>query len=206
MKLSGVNAELNLRANGPIKAYTPFCMNARGFRSMTVTVLLLGASIAIMAASATGFQAMRHDLTIAIVDMRRSTPTRESFQLQVAALVRNAVKATFHNDVHVELVIANTADAKAKLNGGEYDAALVLGSDRPFALRRLNLVTLAGTLPADAANEPVSLLVRAGDSNVAARLRETFSRLLSPHRAANQISSDTTALSAIGAKLATIEP
>lgn len=179
-------------------------MNARGFRSMTVTVLLLGASIAIMAASATGFQAMRHELTIAIVDTH-GTPAREPVQLQVAALVRKAVNASFQNDVHLQLFIANTADAKVKLAHGDYDAALVLGSDRPAALRRLNLVTLAGTLPEGLVNEPVSLLLKSDDAGVAAHLRDAFSRLLSHSAPTKSMQADAPDLQGIGASVATID-
>lgn len=179
-------------------------MNARGFRSMSVTVLLLGASIAIMAASATGFQAMRRDLTIAIVDTHNS-PSREAFQLQIAALMRKAVKASFHEQTHLQLFIANTADAKAKLAHGDYDAALVLGADRPAALRHLNLVTLAGTLPRDLVNEPVSLLLKADDANTAALLRQTFSRLLTESAPNQDIHAGATGLTSLGTSVAAID-
>lgn len=154
-------------------------MNLRGFRSTTVTFLLLGASVAILAASATRIQVSAHrELTVAYVDSRQSTPEHQQFRDQILAGFESAIGATCGSDVHVHSIVVKPRDAKAKLNGGEYDAALYVGSDRPLALRRMELVTIAGSLPADRGAQPICLIIGKGDPSLAQQLRAAFSRLL----------------------------
>ncbi len=175
-------------------------MNARGFRSMTVTMLLLAMSVVIMAAaSASRIQAManRH-LTIAIVDTQRTSVARNEFRAEIANLLKNVVAEICGSDVMVRPVFVGGRDAKLKLNGGDYDAALVIGEDRPLALRRMDLVTLAGAMPAPNGLQPVSLILGKNDAAINEQLRVAFSRLLGA-RVAPYVGA-----SAPGAKLATI--
>ena len=153
-------------------------MNARGFRSMSVTMLLLCASVVIMAASASRFTVnASRELKIAIVDVRRTTPERNQFRANVAA----TLQTMFAEDVLVRPVYVGARDAKLKLNGGDYDAALVIGEDRPGPLQRLDLVTLAGVMQSQYGALPVSLILTDRDPIVAQRLRSAFDRLVTEH-------------------------
>ena len=157
-------------------------MNARGFRSMSVTLLLLGASVAIMAASSQLQVTAGRKLTIAIVDSQRTTPERAQYRVAVAALLKEVVADACGQEVGFRPMFVSGREAKQKLNGGNFDAALVIGDDRPLALRRLNLVTLAGMMPTTSGSQPVSFILGDGDSTLNQRLRAAFARLLAdPH-------------------------
>lgn len=159
-------------------------MNARGFRSLSVTLLMLGASFAIVAASATTRVQVsaNRDLVIAIVDAQRDNPERETLRNQIAHSLETLVTETCGADVHVRSTLVKARDAKLKLNGGNFDAALVIGSDRPLALRRLDLVTLAGNLPVSTGLQSVYFIMADGDPALNQRLREAFGRLVAEHR------------------------
>jgi len=153
-------------------------MNARGFRSMSVTLLLLGASVAIMAASANRFTIYAsRELKIAIVDVCRTTPERNQFRAQVAATLKTVV-ADSGADVLVRPIYVGARDAKLKLTHGAYDAALVIGEDRPAPLQRMDLVTLAGVMQSRYGALPVSLILTGRDPEVAQCLRSAFGRLV----------------------------
>lgn len=184
-------------------------MNARGFRSMTVTLLLLGASVAIMAASATSrFQVTAHRmLTIAIVDSQRVTPARDQIYTRLAATLRAALNQTTGTEVHLRSVVVSAREAKQQLDGGNLDAALVIGVDRPLALRRLNFVTLAGALPGTAGAQSVYLIIADGDPLLNERLKTAFSHLLAKDRFYDRDVPQMLLpnLRSSGAKLATID-
>ncbi len=158
---------------------------------MTVTLLLLAASVAIVAgASVTRLQVTANrELTIAIVDTERTTRERNEFRAHVAALLTSMVNQAYGSNVAIKPVFVGGRDAQAKLAGGAYDAALVIGSDRPFALRRTDFVTLAGTMPSPNGLQPVCLVVGNADASLNEHLRTAFERLVSlsaltPYRAA----------------------
>jgi hypothetical protein len=154
-------------------------MNARGFRSMSVTLLLLGASVAIMAASVTGLQVTaRRELTIAIVDGKGIASDIATINASVAGALHSALNVACGGDMAIRSVVVSARDAKLKLNGGIYDAALIIGNDRPFSLRRLDLITLAGAMPGSSGMQPVYLVMGNGDPILTQRLREAFARLL----------------------------
>jgi hypothetical protein len=156
-------------------------MNCCGFRSMSVTLLLLGASVAIMGASATRFQLTApRQLTVAIVDLRHTTPARNEFRAHVAAALQATIEETLGAEMSVRPVYVGGRDAKMKLNDGAYDAALVIGEDRPGALQRLDLVTLCGEMSSENGPLPVSLILGRNDPALAQRLRAAFGRLLAP--------------------------
>jgi hypothetical protein len=154
-------------------------MNANGFRSITVTLLLLAASVAIVAVASAGRAAVTdiREITVAIVDPQKTTPERNEFRARIA----NALMATVHDSggqaITVHPVFVGGRDARLKLVGGNYDAALIIGEDRPFSLRRLNFVTLAGSMHAPNGVQPVSLVI--GNAALDGRLRAAFAHLLS---------------------------
>ncbi len=182
-------------------------MNARGFRSMSVTVLLLGASVAIMAASAaTRVQVnSNRDVTIAIVDSQANS-TRNPIYARLAATLRAALNEG-GTDIHVRSVVVSAREAKQKLDGGILDAALVLGADRPLALRRLNLVTLAGSLADSAGLQSVYLIIADGDPLLNQRLKDAFVKLLARDRLydTDQPRAPLPNIRSAGAKLATLD-
>jgi hypothetical protein len=148
---------------------------------MSVTLLLLCASVAIMGASATRLQlnASRH-LKIAIVDLRHTTAARNEFRAHIAGQLQATLAETIGADFAVQPVCVGGRDAKLKLNEGEYDAALVIGEDRPGALQRLDLVTLCGEMSSEYGPLPVSLILGRNDPELAQRLRAAFGRLVAP--------------------------
>lgn len=153
-------------------------MNVGGFRSMSVTLLLFAASVAIMAAASAGrlSGSVNRELTIAIVDTERTTAARNEFRAEVAARLRSALNDTC--GVVLRAVYVGGRDAKLKLNGGRYDAALVIGQDRPFSLRRMQQLTLAGSMAASTGLQPVSLIIGNANPALSESLRQAFARLL----------------------------
>jgi hypothetical protein len=145
---------------------------------MTVTVMLLGASVAIMAAASVGrLQGSgTRELTIAIVDSERTSPGRNQFRAEMAALLNANLQETCGVPIHS--VFVGSRDAKQKLNGGEYDAALVIGNDRPFWLRRMGQTALAGSVATSNGYQPVSLIVTNRDRVLHDRLESAFAHLL----------------------------
>jgi hypothetical protein len=175
-------------------------MNACGFRSMKVTLLLLGASMAIMGASALRLWMPRHELTIVIVDLGKDVPGRAYLRGKVATMVRKAVNAATRSEVKVRSVVASARDAKARFEHGAYDAALVIGSDESLAPREAAFVTVAGKLAAAAGAEPISLTISKNDPAMTVWLKDAFSRLL-----ADKSFYATTDLPLQGLNFATVE-
>lgn len=176
---------------------------------MSVTILLLGASVAIMAAAATTRVqvAANRTLTIAIVDGQRAAAARDQIYARLATTLRAALNQTAGPEVQVRSVVVSAREAKQKLDGGDFDAALVIGGDRPLALRRLNQVTLAGSLPGSAGAQSVYLIVADGDPVLTQQLRAAFSRLLVRDRFYGREAplSPLPNLRSAGAKLATLD-
>jgi len=171
---------LKFFVNAPLKNAPP--MNRCGFRSMSVTLLLLCASVAIMGASAAHFQTTSaRPLTIAIVDVRRTTPARNEFRAHVAAAFQATVTETLGSDLAIRPVYVGGRDAKMKLNEGAYDAALIIGEDRPGSLQRLDMVTLCGEMSSEYGPLPVSLVLGHTDASLTDRLRTAFTRMLRPN-------------------------
>lgn len=147
---------------------------------MSVTLLLLAASVAIVAASSAtrvNVSANQH-VTIAVVDENRTTPERAQFRADLAAALETVVTDSCGDDVQVRSAVVEPQDAKLRLNGGDFDAALVIGNDRPRALRRLDLVTLAGTLVLENGPQPVYLIMADGDPLLTDSLKSAFAKLL----------------------------
>ena len=154
-------------------------MKACGFRSMSVTVAMLAASVAIMAASATRMLVSApRGVMIAIVDPHRATPERAALRDEIVASLKSDLESACDHQMAVRSVVVGPRDAKLKLAGGQFDAALVIGDDRPFALRRIDLVTLAGTVPASNGLQSVSLIMADGDPALTQRLRNAFGRFI----------------------------
>jgi hypothetical protein len=175
-------------------------MNLSGFRSITVTLLLLAASVAILAAASAGHAqgAVNHQLVIAIVDPQKTTADRNEFRASMAERLSAVVRETCGTDYNVRPVYVGGRDARVKLDGGSYDAALVIGDDRPMALRRMAQVTLAGIMSAPRGPQPVCLILRPGNDALNAGLRAAFVRLLSGQSSPYAAVPATAQVTAIG--------
>ena len=180
---------LNVGGAAPIMGERPFVpegqsfMKACNFRSTAVTVLMLCTGVAIMASSALTIEVKAsRGLRLGVVDSRSPVAVREALHRVFAAGLGAAVSQRCGGTVEVRVKPMKPAEAKSNLGTGDCDAVLVLGDDRPFALRRLDAVTLGAMLDPEAGQRPVYLIVGNGDPALRELLTLAFSNVLSDRR------------------------
>lgn len=158
-------------------------MKASNFRSAFVTVLMLCTGLAIMAASALTMEVKAsRELRLAVVDTRKPAVAHQAMHRAFATGLGAAVGRQCGAAVDVRVKVVPATEAKASLTAGGCDAVLVLGDDRPWALRRLEAVTLAAMLDPDAGQQPVYLIVGDGDPALQELLAKAFSAVLADRR------------------------
>jgi len=154
-------------------------MKACNFRSTVVTVLMLCTGVAIMAASALTVEVKAsRGLRLYVVDSRRPSAARDTMHRVFAASLGAAVSLRCGGPVEVRVKAVKPGEAKMNLGTGDCDAVLVLGDDRPVALRRLDAITLGAMLDPDAGVRPVYLIVGNGDPALRELLAAAFSSVL----------------------------
>jgi hypothetical protein len=181
-------------------------MNPCGFRSLSVTLLLLCAGVAIVAAS--GFHApatVTRELRVAVLDARKSGTTRDLIRRTFATGIGRAIREVSGQIVQVNAVALNTNDASAAFSADRFDALLVLGGENPTAWRNAAAATFTGSLVTESGRRAVYLIVANSDRELQNMLRHAFPRLLADGHLLSATSERITLLPG-GSQLAVVEP
>lgn len=99
---------------------------------------------------------IRRPLTLDVVDTRTSPANRPALRRALAAALLLHDRTTA---LALESHSATVSDAKSRLVSGECDAVLLLSDERPWALRRIDTVTLCGELYPEAGRRQIYLIM-----------------------------------------------
>jgi hypothetical protein len=114
-----------------------------------------------------------------IVEAAKPQPTREAWQRAFVASLHAAL-ARAPGVVRLELATQSAPPrvAAEQLRTGRCDAALLIGDDRPFALRRLTQPTLAATISFEDGRQSLFLIIGTADVILREALEKAFSTAL----------------------------
>ena len=153
-------------------------MKASRVRSTVFTLVLLSASVAIMAASARVQVDTNRDVRLAVIDARTPAADREALHRTLAAKMSFTMSQRSGDAVRVRPVEVKPRDARSQLEAGGCDAVLVLDDDRPAVLRRGNAIALCGALDPETGRQQVYLILGVTDPALRDLLVGAFSALV----------------------------
>lgn len=145
-------------------------MCARSLSLFLSALLLLSAVRAARAVEAP----VRRPLALDVVDTRTSPANRPALRRALAAALLLHDRTTA---LALETHSATVSDAKSRLVSGECDAVLLLSDERPWALRRIDTVTLCGELHPEAGRRQIYLIMGPNRVTEAEVLAQAFSLL-----------------------------
>jgi hypothetical protein len=113
-------------------------------------------------------------LRVAVVDTHAAPFAREDLSRGVTERMRAWLQRRVGGDVALRSESVDARAAAARLQAGACDAVLILGAERPRALRRTETATLATEFGTEGNFEPVYLVLAAGDVALQQLLTESF--------------------------------
>jgi hypothetical protein len=180
-------------------------MITRHFRSMSVTLLLLSVAGMVVATSAWTMEVKAgRGLRLVVVDAQKASPARDAMHHAFVASLASAASKRAGSPIEISVRAVVATDARSRLNDGVCDAVLVLGEDRPAALRRLDALTLCGELDPESGTRPAYLIVGKDDASMRDLLAAAFANVLTDRAALKSI--EVAERDASGVKVAALTP
>ncbi len=152
-------------------------------RSLLIVVrragLCLGLGLALVgAANLAKGEANRPDVELVVVESGKANRTREEWQRAFLAQMKVELEKRGVHAVTIGSAVVSARGAAEQLRAGRCDGAVLVGDDRPFALRRLGGTTLAAELSRDDGRQSVYLFLGEGRGKNQAALRESFDAVM----------------------------
>lgn len=111
---------------------------------------------------------------LVVVDTGFKAVWRDELNSTLKECIRSVIERQAGEGVVVRADIVDARTAAARLNGGECDAVIVVGPERPRAFRRTETPMLAANFGLERNFESVCLIVADGDAQLRRWLHESF--------------------------------
>lgn len=122
--------------------------------------------------------AASRELRLAVIDSTKASPIRDAMHRAFADSLGTALSRQCGGPVGVRAKCVGVDHAAFNLNAGVYDAVLVVGSNVPTALRRVDAITLSAIPENGKRERTLFLLISSGDSSLQGLLAAAFTGAL----------------------------